>query len=105
VSQLKNCPFCGGKAILGTVGRDWYRIEIHHKTTDCIIFDTQLDYSQDDEGLAVLINDWNTRNSIPISQIEEALSLVEIEDVHIGERYYVLTKVLKKLIEEKNAKH
>ena len=38
--------------------------------------------------------------SIHISKLEEALKLVEAENIHIGERYYVLNKVLQKLIDE-----
>ena len=82
MSELKDCPFCGGEATTYKVGRDWHRLSINH-SPDCIIEDLTVDYAQTNEQLEMLIDDWNTRNSIPISKLEELKedlkdSLIEI---------------------------
>ena len=57
-----------------------------------------------DDGFNYLVNadayHQLKRETVNVSKIEEALKLVEDENIHIGERYYVLTKVFKKLIDK-----
>lgn len=38
--------------------------------------------------------------AVSIIKLEEAFKLVEDENIHIGERYYVLNKVLQKIIDD-----
>ena len=48
------------------------------------------------------LKQWHSKNSIPISKLEELIELIEDETIntHIGERYYVMKKVIQKLIDE-----
>lgn len=78
--KLAPCPFCGGQANVGKVGRDWYRVECEHELS-CPLIDDQLDFCQTCEGLTDLLECWNTRSSIPITEIEKL-----IEDLKIVEK-------------------
>lgn len=58
--DLLPCPFCGGKAQLSSVARDWHRISADHAET-CLLEDQQFDCPQTDDQLALLLRDWNSR--------------------------------------------
>lgn len=58
--DLLPCPFCGGKAHLSSVGRDWYRITADH-AENCLLDDQQFDCPQTDDQLPLLLRDWNAR--------------------------------------------
>jgi hypothetical protein len=63
-NALLPCPFCGGKAQLTSVARDWYRIAADH-TENCLLEDQQFDCPQTDDQLPLLLRDWNARTSLP----------------------------------------
>lgn len=48
------------------------------------------------------LRNWHTRNSIPISKLEELMVLIDNEKIntHIDERHHVMIKVIRKLIDE-----
>ncbi|NWA11926.1 hypothetical protein [Pseudomonas gingeri] len=54
------CPFCGGKATLSKVARDWYRITADH-LENCPLEAFEVDCPQTDEQLPLLLRDWNAR--------------------------------------------
>lgn len=61
-TPLMPCPFCGGKASLSTVARDWYRITADH-VENCPLEEFEIDCPQTDEQLPLLLRDWDTRHA------------------------------------------
>lgn len=59
--ELLPCPFCGGKASLSTIRRDWYRITADH-ADNCYLEGHEPYCPQADEQLQFLVRDWNTRS-------------------------------------------
>jgi hypothetical protein len=72
---LEQCPFCGGKAAVARVGRDWWRLMVDHDPF-CVLEDVG-DVPQTDDMRIALIDAWNHRPHLEALLADERRKVLE----------------------------
>ena len=110
MSELKNCPFCGGEAHLYTLGvRKGY--EVVAECRGCLVHINSITFDTDEEAIDYSTNAWNTRAPRFTAEEREALHCVrylatvlfdaaEGQDKRQDKRYTQSIATVRKMLED-----